>query len=236
LLSQAYGFDAPSFCFGMTITPDGENMYTIDSYEDELPGIDYNYAIGVFRRLRSPCSPAPLAGCRTTTHPGTASLDYTLTSNYKRNSLRFRWSGEATSLAELGDPVDQPTDYSLCVFDSFGEEIGASAPAMSPCGGDFHEDEVPCWSTRKAGYAFRDGKARRDGLRVVRLRPGDRTAVLSVSGKGEHLRLPDSSLWGTVTAQPRRRMGMVRVRRFAGRRPSRASIVNYSGRYQAKSD
>jgi len=236
LLSQAYGFDAPSFCFGMTITSDGENMYTIDSYEDELPGIEYNYAIGVFRHLRSPCSSAPLAGCRSTKRPGAASLEYTLTPNHKQNSLRFRWSGEATSLAELGDPVDQPTDYSLCVFDSFGEEIAASAPAMSPCGGDFHEDEVPCWSSRKAGYAFRDAKARRDGLRVVRLRPSDRTAVLSVFGRGEHLRLPDSSLWGTVTAQLQASDGNGPGAPICWEATFSSPTVNYSGRYQAKSD
>jgi 6-phosphogluconolactonase (cycloisomerase 2 family) len=62
-----FGVTAPAFCFGMTITPDGGSLYTIDTYHHTVPDHHYEYRIGVFRYSDAPSDSTTTTSSTTTT-------------------------------------------------------------------------------------------------------------------------------------------------------------------------
>ena len=188
-------FLPPGFCFGMTISPDGRSIYTIDSYED--PKTDgYIYALASFRRANLTCAPAPRTDCRETLHPGASvlSLRKGIGSDQR---LKWVWNGEATRRAAFGNPVDGNADYVLCLYEAGVPIVHAAAPGTVSCGKD-----RPCWVSRGAsGVAFNDS-ARRFGTQSMALHAtSDGRARLVVRGAGPHLDLAQRSFTGSITAQ-----------------------------------
>ena len=112
--------------------------------------------------------------------------------------------GEATTLAELGNPL-VGTAYDVCMRnESTGATIfQATVPAGGTCGGK------PCWKTLGSrGYRYKDGGGTAGGVRVLVLKGGDAgQAAVTVKGKGEHLALPALPLPVPVTMRVRASTG-----------------------------
>ncbi len=185
------GFPPPLFCFGMAMTSAGRHFYAITTYDLDLPSRPYAYTIGVFRRLNSTCTAAPIAGCRTPTRPASIAM--------RGGSGRLSWKWRGTgSIADFGDPVTRANDAAVCVYDDRGGSIRSVAPGAAPCPND-----RPCWRLRAASdIRYTNSKSSRDGLKLVKLQersPGD--VRLGVDARGWGLAVPTFPMVGPVTVQ-----------------------------------
>jgi cysteine-rich repeat protein len=141
-------------------------------------------------------SAAPLAGCR-----GAASGRSTLllkdSGSDAADALSWKLSkGDATSLAELSDPV-AANGYTLCVYDASASpqpRLSARAPAGSE------------WHASGSGFSYRSSSKTPDGLSSERFKAGGPGQTkLIVKGKGALLGLPPlTGLSPPVTVQLRR--------------------------------
>ncbi len=144
------------------------------------------------------CGPAPLTGCRLPIVPGKATLLIKRGSTVPKDQLKWRWlGGEATALAEYGDPLGA-TQYQLCVYDDTGLRLHANVPAGELCVGK------PCWKAVGAsGFRYADKQLTPDGVRKLNLKAGGNTkAQIKLDARGANLGLPDlSTLAQPVTVQ-----------------------------------
>src|SRR5262249_42202837 len=88
------------------------------------------------------CPGVPLTGCKTAAS-GEAGIAIKNSSDDAKDSVSWKWShGAATSLDDIGDPVNGLAHYSLCVYDSSGNtqpRVALAAVGQTLCGG------APCW-------------------------------------------------------------------------------------------
>jgi 6-phosphogluconolactonase (cycloisomerase 2 family) len=185
------GFGPPLFCFGMAMTSNGRSFYTSTTYDLDLPTRPYASTVGVFRRLNSTCTAAPLAGCRTPTRPASIAL--------RGGSGRLSWKWRGTgALADFGNPVSAANDAAICVYDDRGVSVRSVAPGAAPCPND-----RPCWRLRSTSdIRYTNTKSSRDGLKLVKLQertPGD--VRLGVEARGNGLAVPPFPMVGPVTVQ-----------------------------------
>jgi hypothetical protein len=127
-------------------------------------------------QLTSLCPPAPLAGCRAASG---SSLAITET---RRRTLKWKWTGAATSAAEFGDPTAD-TRYALCVYDAAGRALATTAlPSATR------------WRQSASGdLRFTDGTGQPGGITKIKLHPGPSgRARLQVLAKSAAL--PSASL------------------------------------------
>jgi hypothetical protein len=117
------------------------------------------------------CTPAPRGDCR---GPVQSLRSQLLLKDLPGNrSDKLQWkltNGEATTLAELGDPAGAGGDYTLCLYDASATRIfSVLVPAGGTCGGK------PCWSaTGTKGFAYRSARPRdTEGLDKLQLGAGD---------------------------------------------------------------
>jgi 6-phosphogluconolactonase (cycloisomerase 2 family) len=192
----AGGISAPGFCFGMTITPDGQYLYTIDSYNSQRPGVLYEYGIGVFRHLHVQCSAAPRPDCAPARPRGSV-LSLTHRGRPERDKLVWKWRGDAVAVVDFGAPDVHATDYALCVYDATGGVVDVAAPAAVQC-----RDERLCWRKRDSGFVYTDPDATHDGVKRVGLAVSKSAqGKVKLVGKGLLLALPGHALSGSVRAQ-----------------------------------
>jgi cysteine-rich repeat protein len=142
---------------------------------------------------------------------------------------RLEWTfahGDATSRAELGDPLTA-TAYALCIFDGTGALlVSAQLPPGGTCAGR------PCWTAKRGRIHYGDPTLGTTGVSEVAVKPGKAGRTTArVSGRGAALGLPPTPLadlpltvqllngagtcWGSVFSRPAR---------------------NAAERFQAKSD
>jgi hypothetical protein len=99
-----------------------------------------------------------------------------------------RVKGEATTLADFGDPTTTDA-YTLCVFDDGTEVFRASIPAGGTCG------SLPCWRALSSGYKYINRDRTPDGILKTLLRAGAAgRAKVIVKGKGDNLPFPPAFL------------------------------------------
>jgi len=142
------------------------------------------------------CDPVPRGDCRQSTAPGKGLL------KLKAGKGSLAWKllkGEATALADLGDPL-ATASYALCVYDASGAPQPLRLFAM-PAAGDCLGR--PCWDAKGTrGFAYKDKAFTPDGVLKLDLGAGDAgKAKMSAKGKGSLLRLPALPLAPPVTAQ-----------------------------------
>ena len=94
--------------------------------------------------------------------------------------------GEATTLADVGDPVTGVAHYSLCVYDGSGAAqpiASTAAVAQTQCG------DAPCWKRAGTkGVRYNDKTGRLSGATKVQLTAGTAgKAKASVRAKGRLL-------------------------------------------------
>jgi cysteine-rich repeat protein/parallel beta-helix repeat protein len=165
-------------------------------------------------------SATPLAVCRSAP-AGAAHLTLKGSANAAADSLLWKLGhGDATTVAELGDPIGATT-YRLCIYDA----SAAAQPRVAaylPAGAG--------WRTAGPGFAYRSRSRLPDGISVAKLRPGaaGQTSLL-VKGKGAALSMPDlSGLAAPVVVQLRRDGGGCWGAHFST--PDRASGTLFKAR------
>src|SRR5690606_23116235 len=135
-------------------------------------------------------------GCRQPTERLSGELEIFAKPN--RRSIEWSWvEGEATSRAELGDPLADDR-YTFCLYDE-----ATAAPRLAfaattrtdPCG------KRSCWKpTGKTGFLYTAPSS--DLLRKVVLRSGaDGKAKVVVTAKGDELVVPSLPLALPIRAQ-----------------------------------
>jgi hypothetical protein len=102
-----------------------------------------------------------------------------------KSSLKWKWAkGQATALADFGDPV-HVDGYSLCLYDVEDPENPDTLlhATVSPGTG---------WRAKgQKGFAYKDKLGVADGVTTVDLQAGaDGKARIEVSAKGPHLAFP----------------------------------------------
>jgi cysteine-rich repeat protein len=112
-----------------------------------------------------------------------------------RDAITWKWlRGDATSLADLGDPIGGGTGFTLCVYDrtagATSLALRAVMPAGRACGGR------PCWrSLAGSGFAYKDPDLTPDGLAKATLKTGAAgKAKVILKGSGARLDAPDLPL------------------------------------------
>ena len=111
-----------------------------------------------------------------------------------RDQLTWKLTkGDATTVADFGDPVTGGTTYDLCIYDEAAGVpslvLQASIPAGGLCKGK------PCWkgagTANKNGFRFNDSLTGSAGIWKITLKPGlDGKTKVQVKGKGANLSLP----------------------------------------------
>lgn len=161
----------------------GERAVRLTVRDDD--GAPATLFVPVSVQLTSLCPPTPAAGCRAATASSLA-----ITETGKR-TLKWKWAGAATSLAELGDPTDD-TRYALCVYDAGGRALATTAlPSPNK------------WRQTGGGdFRYSDGAGQPGGIVRAKLHPGAAgRARIQMLAKGSALPSADLPLDLPVTVQ-----------------------------------
>jgi YVTN family beta-propeller protein len=137
------------------------------------------------------CIEAPRSGCKQPTKPLKASILLQDRMPDDLDQVKWKWSnGEATTFAELGDPL-ATHDYALCVYDASSSLLlRMTAPAGGTCG------TKPCWKqlgppTLGKGYKYKDVDGLPHDVDSMTLKAGlDGKAKMSLKAKGSNIPLP----------------------------------------------
>jgi DNA-binding beta-propeller fold protein YncE len=177
------------------MSPDGVHVYVASGTS----------TLGVFRQMSIACSPTPLAGCKVPTPPEHSVVEWKGASGVISSKFLWKWlRGEATALAELGDPVNGTDDLILCAYDQSASPqpvFHTVAPAAGIC------DTKPCWRPRgttpgSKKLKYKDKDRRPDGLDRLDIKEGaDGLALLKAKGKSQFLAIPPLPLTLPLTVQ-----------------------------------
>jgi hypothetical protein len=143
-------------------------------------------SVGVFRLLNVACAPMPVATCKHPTVSRKAAVRLKADTSSQR---RFDWKwvlGEATTLADMGDPIGGLDDAILCAYDASASPqpvFRTTAPAGGICAGK------ACWKTsgHTPGHMklkYKDRDRRPDGLDKLDVKEGI-TGAASVKAKAK---------------------------------------------------
>ena len=141
----------------------------------------------VFDQFAALCGAAPATGCRKPTKAGAAVFQLKANAKPSKQSLSWNWGkGEATALADFGDPVNGSTAYQLCVYDSTSTLVMSElVTAAGTCG------KKPCWTTSKTGFKYTNKSPAPGGVQQILLTQGaSGKAKIKVTGKGTKLGFP----------------------------------------------
>lgn len=122
-------------------------------------------------------SAEPEPACRQSTIPGGSKIKATQNSGYPaKNTLRWKWrKGQATTLADFGDPTGGNTVYTACVFDPAASAYRLQMEAWTGC------SEDRCWTATGKGYKY---KARMGYIRRLSVTAGpDGKAAIDLDAK-----------------------------------------------------
>ena len=182
----AGGGDWLNDVYDLVVAPDAEHVYAGGFWGD---------AVTQFRPLAIECSAIPAGGCRTPVKTTGSRLVVKQGSSDAKDQITFKWgSGEATDVADFGDPVSTLDDYALCIYDGSPGTPLLTEAVMRAAGGC---PTKPCWKATSKGPKFRDKARLPHGVIGLKLKAGTAgTAVLITKLKGE--RTPTPFLPATV--------------------------------------
>jgi cysteine-rich repeat protein len=151
---------------------------------------------------RTVCPKEPAPECRGSIRAGRTLLVVKNTARDGSDRLAWKWaSGEATSMADFGDPVGGATDYALCVYERSGGPprrfMSVGVPGGGTCRGR------PCWKATSSGFRYKDPDRASDGVTLVFLREGeDGNARIKLRAVGVDLDPPALGfMHSTIVAQ-----------------------------------
>ena len=95
----------------------------------------------------------------------------------KGRVVSWAWQrGQATDLADFGDPRNTRTHYAFCLYDESAPLPALVFRALAPAGGtcrfDASEQDLSCWREVRGGYRYRDDFRTPEGLSSMRLKEG----------------------------------------------------------------
>jgi hypothetical protein len=142
------------------------------------------------------CVTVPRTGCRQPVTPSKSKIVLRDSTDDARDKVQWTWNqGQATTAAELGDPVGS-ADYAFCVYDGPPATPRLLLSSVAPSGGTC-EDGSSCWIAKgtppgSKGYVYKDRELLLpDGLKSVKLMPGIAgKAKAKAKGQGQLLALP----------------------------------------------
>jgi len=143
----------------------------------------------LFATSSDDCPPTPTPTCRATLAPKKSRLK--IKDHPKgKDALDWKWKGEATSLADLSDPV-AGTDYVLCVYDDAGGVAQLVAEQDIP-GGQTCKKGAACWTAKTGvGFDYKDAALDYGGVKKARLAAGAAgKAKLSLKARGPFVAPP----------------------------------------------
>jgi len=143
----------------------------------------------LFATSSDDCPPTPTPTCRATLSPRKSRLK--IKDHPKgKDALDWKWKGEATSLADLSDPV-AGTDYVLCVYDDVGGVAQLIAEQDIP-GGQSCKKGAACWTAKAGvGFDYKDAAFDHGGVKKARLAAGAAgKAKLSLKARGPFVAPP----------------------------------------------
>ena len=153
--------------------------------------------------IPAPCAPVPSTGCHMAA-AGKSSLAIVENADPRKDAFAWNWKGDATAVAEFGDPTGGTPTLTACVYDASGR-VQPLAQAMLPAGGACAGR--PCWkttgrATSPTGYKYKNPAATPDGFTTATLHAGDAgKAQIALKAKGSNVRNPALELTLPVTAQ-----------------------------------
>lgn len=145
------------------------------------------------------CGPLPTAGCRSATPFGGAQLQIKDQTEDRKDQLKWKWAGQATTIVEYGNPVTTAS-YVICIYDSSANPqplVSRAAPLGGTCAGK------PCWTTKPTSDQYADKILTPDGVKKVKLKEGlvDGKPKIQVQGVGVYIEPPALPLTLPVTVQ-----------------------------------
>lgn len=211
------------------VSPDGSGVYVVSAGSDTLSawtadrcgdgslGIDEQCDDGCAAMTPGVCEPAddgdgcssacllelcgalPTAGCRSATPFGGGQLQIKDQSEARKDQLKWKWSGQATTIAEYGNPVTTAS-YVICIYDSSINPqplLSRAAPFDGICNGK------PCWTAKPTSDQYGDKFLTPDGIKKVLLKEGlvDGKPKVQVQGSGIFIQPPALPLTLPVTVQ-----------------------------------
>lgn len=158
--------------------------------------IALNEALDLFEPAGpSPCDATPREDCRQAAARGSV-LSLRDAVEDKKDRFTWRWGkGEATTIADFGDPVAGSATYRVCVYDESASPqplLDFGVVGAGTCG------TKPCWKATSKGFSYRDKYAASDGIKALQLRSGD-TGKAKVQAKGTG---PEMQLQGLPMTLP----------------------------------
>lgn len=147
--------------------------------------------------------------CKSANAPEGSTLRLKRNANTQKTIVAWKWKGQATTLAELGDPVNT-TDYGFCLYGTVlgPQYMSAAAPAGGTCHGH------PCWKPAGSqGFLYRDADLTPDGLLKTKILAGAAgKARATLKAKNVVLNFPSfyalSTMGPPLKAQLRARNGL----------------------------
>lgn len=178
----------------------------------------------------SPCPATPAPACKAPIAPEATVLKLVGTTPATKNQLQWKWKGDATTLADFGDPAGGDA-YELCLYDESGTPtlVGQSIIA----GGGRCKGK-PCWKPLGSkGFAYSDGQRIVFGIGSIKLKAGVAgKASVQVKGQGGWLVPPSLALGLPLRVQLMRVGGACWEAVYSSAHASR----NDTERFQGKSD
>ncbi len=134
------------------------------------------------------CDATPLIGCRQSIQSNKSALQMVKKGGTK-DRLVFKWiKGEATGLADLGNP-SAATTYTMCIYDQTANVSSLVQESVVPPGGTCNNR--PCWKSTSKGYKYSDRLLSNDGIKIINLKSGAAgKAKIILKGQGPGLALP----------------------------------------------
>jgi hypothetical protein len=156
------------------------------------------------------CADTALASCRMLPDASFELSDRDADGAGAGDRLRWKWREPALTVATDYDDPTSTTMYTVCVYDTSGEQLIArlSDDGILPC----DSATGACWTKRSNGYRYRDKAAFREGLMSVSLTaaedPGKAKGSVKAGGARMNF-LPLLPLVGDVRVQLQRYFGGV---------------------------
>lgn len=100
--------------------------------------------------------------------------------------MKWRWyQGDATTVADFGNPVSGATAYHVCIYDDGALSTQLNAPAGGTCAAG-----LPCWTALSHGFEYIDKGLTPSGISRIKMREGTAgRATIQLQARGANMSL-----------------------------------------------
>jgi len=142
------------------------------------------------------CPSQPVFECKQSISSGKSTVDLQNKALNARDKINWKLvKGDATDVAEFGDPLSPSNFYSLCVYDQIEEQQVLVYEAGVAGGGQCGTTRpVSCWKKSKTSYKYSDSAAKRFGLKQLLLKSGAKAGQTQIkwTAVGQKIQFADT--------------------------------------------